>query len=63
MGDGGEVLVRWLSRDGEEREERWASLERFRAWAAAEGGAGEFTAYAEDDDGEWVVVAKGRFGG
>ena len=32
-------------------------------WAVAERLDGHFTAYEADDDGEWVVVAKGRVGG
>lgn len=48
--------------DGEERDEDWASVERFRSWAVAEGLSLEFVAYEEDADGEWVVVAKGRVG-
>lgn len=62
-GDGvrmSQVQVRWILGDGEEREEHWPSVERFRAWAQAEGLHASFTAYAEDEDGEWAVVAAGR---
>lgn len=55
-----QVQVRWVLADGEEREELWPSVERFRAWAKAEGLRATFTAYASDDDGEWAVVATGR---
>ncbi len=56
------VRIAFSSRDGEEREEEWASVERFRSWAVAERLDGSFTAYEADDDGEWVVIAKGRIG-
>ncbi len=52
-------MIAFTSADGEEREEEWPSIERFRLWAIAERLACSFTAY-EDDDGEWVVVEKGR---
>lgn len=55
-----DVLITWTTADGEEREERWPSVERFRSWAAAQGGAIGYTAYREDEDGDWVVVDKGR---
>lgn len=54
------VLITWTSADGEEHEERWPSVERFRIWAAAQGGAITYSAYSEDEDGDWVVVDKGR---
>jgi hypothetical protein len=53
------VRIAFTSADGEEREEEWSSVERFRSWAVAERLDLSFTAY-EEDDGEWVVVAKGR---
>lgn len=53
------VLIRWILADGEEREERWPSVERFRTWATAEGLRATFTVYAEDD-GDWVIVDQGR---
>lgn len=56
------VRVAFTSSDGEEHEEEWPSIERFRSWAVAERLEVNFTAYQEDDDGEWVVVAKGRVG-
>ncbi len=55
-----DVRIAWITAAGEEREESWPNVERFRLWAAAEGLRLEFTAYAEDEDGEWVVVGKGR---
>lgn len=55
-------LICWISPDGEEREERWPSPDRFRAWAAANGVRATYTAYREDEDGDWVVVDKGRLG-
>ena len=58
----GAFMIRFSSADGEEREERWDSLEAFRNWAIAHGAAYAFTAYREDQDGEWEVVDKGRIG-
>jgi hypothetical protein len=57
-----EVLITWATADGEEREERWPTVERFRSWAQAQGHAVRYTAYAEDEDGDWAVVDKGRLG-
>ncbi len=56
------VRIAFTSADGEEREEEWPSIERFRSWAVAERLALAFTAYEEDEDGEWVVVEKGKVG-
>jgi hypothetical protein len=56
------VNISFVSADGEEREESWESVERFRAWAAVQGIAFSYTAYAEDEDGEWVVIDRGRVG-
>ena len=56
------VNITFISADGEEREESWPSVESFRAWAAIQGMAFSYTAYAEDDDGEWVVIDRGRVG-
>ena len=54
------VMIRLETVDGEEREERWPSVERFCAWAAAEGHHGRWTAYEDDPDGEGAVLAMGR---
>ncbi len=54
------VIIRLETVDGEEREERWPSVERFCAWAAAEGHHGRWTAYEDDPDGEGAVLAMGR---
>jgi hypothetical protein len=54
------VMIAFTSADGEEREEEWPSVERFRLWAIGERLACTFTAYEADDDGEWVVTDKGR---
>ncbi len=54
------VRIAFTSADGEEREEDWPSVERFRSWAVGERLDLRFTAYEADEDGEWVVVAKGR---
>jgi hypothetical protein len=56
------VMIAFTSADGEEREERWESVERFRSWAVAERQVGTFTAYEQDEDGEWVVAGRGRIG-
>lgn len=56
------VRIAFTSADGEEREEEWPSVERFRSWAVGERLDLSFTAYEADEDGEWVVVAKGRVG-
>ncbi|MBA2481412.1 MAG: hypothetical protein H0V44_12180 [Planctomycetes bacterium] len=55
-------MIHFVSADGEEREERWASLESFRSWALTQGTTYRYTAYREDEDGEWEVVEKGRAG-
>lgn len=55
-----EFLIHFISKDGEEREERWASLEAFRSWAVSQSSVYRYTAYQEDEDGEWVVIEKGR---
>jgi hypothetical protein len=57
-----DFLISYTTRDGEEHEERWPSPERFRSWAAATGLRASFTAYREDEDGDWVVVEKGKVG-
>lgn len=53
-------LIVWTSAGGEEREERWPSIERFRAWALAEGIRCAWRAFVEDDDGEWVLLDRGE---
>lgn len=55
-----DLLVEYRLASGEERSERWPSVERFRAWAQAEGLHLAWTAYREDEDGEWAVEARGR---
>jgi hypothetical protein len=55
-----DVVILWLSEDGEEHEERWDSPDAFLCWAAAEGVRGTYTAYEEDEDGDLLVTAKGR---
>jgi hypothetical protein len=58
----GPVQISFTSADGEEREERWPSVEGFRLWALAQGLACTWSAYEEDADGEWAVVDSGRVG-
>ncbi len=55
-----DIRIAWVSHDGEEREETWPSIERFRAWALAEGVHGSWRAYESDDDGEWLLSDAGR---
>ena len=55
-----DIRIAWISSDGEEREETWPSLERFRAWMQAEGLHGTWRAYVEDEEGEWVLSDAGR---
>lgn len=55
-------LIVFTTPDGEEREEHWASVEAFRNWAISHQQAYAFTAYQADEDGEWLVVDKGRVG-
>ena len=55
------VIIHVETQDGEERDERWASVEKFRAWAAAEGFRGTWTAYEDDPEGEGAVLDSGRY--
>lgn len=55
-----DLLIDYRLATGEERSERWPSIERFRAWAQAESLTLAWTAYQEDDEGEWAVVDRGR---
>lgn len=57
------MLIVFTSDDGEEREERWRSVDAFRSWAVTQPQQYSYTAYSEDEDGEWIVVEKGRAGG
>jgi hypothetical protein len=57
------IRIVFTTTDGEEHEEQWSSVERFRSWAVAEGQELEFTAYEENDDGEWALVSRGRVRG
>ena len=57
------VLISYATVDGEEREERWPSVERFLGWARMQSAPLRFTAYSEDEEGEWVVIDQGRTGG
>jgi hypothetical protein len=56
-----DVLIAFTLGD-EEREERWPSIAAFRAWVMVNQLRVGYTAYAADDDGEWVVVEKGSLG-
>ncbi len=59
-----EVLISWRTADGEEREERWPNVERFRLWIKAQGLPCTWTAYCQpelpdEDDEEWVILDQG----
>lgn len=58
-----DVLISWRTADGEEREEHWPSVERFRLWARTQGLRCSWTAYCQppvgDDEDEWVVIDLG----
>lgn len=56
------MTVEYRLSTGEERCEEWPSVERFRAWAQAEGLRCAWTAYQRDDEDELAVVDKGRIG-
>ncbi|MEK7414398.1 MAG: hypothetical protein AAB263_13880 [Planctomycetota bacterium] len=56
------VMIAWTTSDGEEREERWPSIERFRAWALAERLRCSYRAFTAADDGEWELVDEGEIG-
>ena len=57
------TLIVYVLPNGEEREEHWASIATFRAWAITRDQRLTYTAYREDEDGEWVVTDKGRVAG
>lgn len=65
-----EVLISWRTAAGEEHDERWPSVERFRLWALAQGLRCTWTAYCQppsavddrahdEDDDEWVIIDLG----
>ena len=58
-----DVLITFVLPNGEEREERWPSIAAFRAWAVTRDQRLSYTAYQEDEDGEWVVMEKSRVAG
>ncbi len=57
-----DIRIAWISADGEECEEVWPSIERFRAWAQGEGLHCTWRAYEADADadGEWLLIDEGR---
>ena len=57
------TLIVYVLPNGEEREERWESVAAFRAWAITRDQRLTYTAYVEDEDGEWVVTDKGAIRG
>jgi len=54
-----DIRIAWITVDGEECEEVWPTVERFRAWALAESLHCTWRAYAPDD-GEWVCIDEGK---
>jgi hypothetical protein len=54
-----DVTIEWTTADGESQSERWPSVERFRAWAQAQGLRCTWRAYV-DDDGELALIDSGR---
>jgi hypothetical protein len=58
-----QVLITFVLPNGEEREERWPSIAAFRGWAVTRDQRLDYTAYREDEDGEWIVLEKGRISG
>lgn len=58
-----DVHITFVLPNGEEREERWPTIAAFRAWAVTHDQRLSYTAYRQDEDGEWVVVEKGRVAG
>ncbi len=53
------ILIHGHSAAGEELEEEWPSIDAFRNWATADHWVGSFTAYEEDEDGDFIVIYKG----
>lgn len=54
------VMIHFSSDDGEEIEEQWPSPDAFYSWAITEGLCGTYTAYAEDEDGDWIRMMSER---
>lgn len=55
-----EILITYRTADGEERDERWPSIERFRLWAKAQGLQCAWSAYEADEDGEFALIDRGQ---
>ena len=55
----GDITISYTTPDGEERDERWASIDAFRSWAIGDKVRANYTAYEEDEDGDLIVVGKG----
>ncbi len=53
-------MIHFTSNDGEELEEEWPSPDAFYSWAVTEHLQGSYTAYAEDEDGDWVKMMTER---
>lgn len=59
MSKPGAFLIVFTTADGEEREERWSSVEAFRRWALTEGLRVTWRAFQEDLDGDWTLMDEG----
>ncbi|NRA36650.1 MAG: hypothetical protein HRU15_00785 [Planctomycetes bacterium] len=57
------VMIHFCSEDGEELEEQWPSPDAFYSWAITEQIRGTYTAYEEDEDGDWVRILSQRIDG
>ncbi len=56
------VIISWTGRDGDEHHETWPSIEQFRCWAVSEGCCCHFSAYHSDEDGDQILIGRGRVG-
>lgn len=57
----GDLVIEWLTPDGEEHSERWETIDAFLSWAAGEALRGSYRAYQEDEDGDGVLIDTGAF--
>ena len=54
-----ELMITLLSADGEERSERWPTVDAFRVWAQGAGWVGSYRVYELDEDGDWLLRLRG----
>lgn len=55
-----QLMIHFCNDEGSELEECWQSEDAFRSWAAAEGWQGVYSVYEEDEDGDWLLIGRGR---